>query len=118
MLGPDAQPCPCQVLHRPAPLSPAEANLLLGAHRPRLWHRSSLAGMQLNSWLRRGITLLDRTNSAGVRDCLLVGPFLPCVPACEDTHDAQIRQTASLGEASPAGPVLAAQRTARSGSTL
>ena len=79
VLGPGNQPCPCQVLHRPQPLSPAEANLLLGAHRPAVWHRSSLAGLQLNGLLRRGIGLLDRTNSVGVRDCLLVSL---CEPQC------------------------------------
>ena len=42
--------------------------------------------MHLNSMLRRGISLLDRTNSVGVRDCLLVcpsaGSLLSAVHVC------------------------------------
>ena len=76
-MGPDGQICPSEILHRPKPLEPAQVHLLLGADRPLPWHQASRTAMYLNSMLRRGISLLDRTNSVGVRDCLLVHPGPP-----------------------------------------
>ena len=77
IVGPDGQICPSEILHQPKPLEPAQVHLLLGADRPLPWHQASRTAMYLNSMLRRGISLLDRTNSVGVRDCLLVPPDPP-----------------------------------------
>ena len=72
VMGPDGQACPSEILHRPKALDPAQVHLLLGSERSLLWHQTSRTAMYLNGLLRRGISLLDRTNSVGVRDCLLV----------------------------------------------